>query len=338
MQFRYTADEVAILEEAGRTFQKAFPVERLGRGEPSTAGWAEVGAAGWLHAGLDEARGGSGLPLYMVAGLAREAGRQLVVETFVNNTVVLPRLLAGAEDGTALARQAARPGYLLVDGRGERLFEEPASAVAWVFGVEAGMEPWRLERAGAGFALVRWADSAARIRPVAELALDVADVDVVGEPAERVALRLSAHDVERVAAEAAVVQAAGLVGVGEAAVRETVSYLQIRQQFGRPVGQFQALKHLLADAHARLEVAFNAVLHAALETEPLRIAVARAQAGQAAFSATKLMIQLHGGIGYTWDHPAHYYLKTAMYGALRFGGTDRQVQRLGEALVRAVAP
>jgi alkylation response protein AidB-like acyl-CoA dehydrogenase len=337
MEFRYTTEEIAILEEAARTFQKAFPVERLGRGEPSTAGWADVGAAGWLTAGLDERHGGSALPLYMVAGLAREAGRQLVVESFVNNAVVLPRLLATA-DGPALAHQTAHPGYLVVDGRGERLFGEPASAVRWVFGVETGMEPWRLEREGAGFVLARWDASAARFRPVGELALDVADVELAGEPAERVTLGVSAHDVERVAAEAAVVQAAGLVGVGEAAVRETVNYLQIRQQFGRPVGQFQALKHLLADAHARLEVAFNAVLHAALETEPLRVATARAQAGQAAMGAAKLMIQLHGGIGYTWDHPAHYYLKTAMYGAQRFGGTDRQIQRLGEALVRAVAP
>ncbi|MCL8207498.1 MAG: acyl-CoA/acyl-ACP dehydrogenase [Actinomycetia bacterium] len=339
MQFRYTADEVAILEEAARTFRKAFPVERLGRGEPSTAGWAEAGRAGWLHAGLDEAHGGSGLPLYMVAGLAREAGRQLAVEGFVNNAVVLPRLLRFATDGgAALARQTERPGFLLVDGRGERLFEDPAPVVPWVFGVEGGMDPWRLERMGSEFRLTRWGEGAVRSRPVGDLALDVADVEIVGEPVATVRLEASAHDVERIAAEAAVVQAAALVGVGEAAVRETVAYLGIRQQFGRPVGQFQALKHLLADAHARLEVAFHAVLHAALETEPLRLAVARAQAGQAAFSATKLMIQLHGGIGYTWDHPAHYYLKTAMYGAMRFGGVDRQVQRLGEALVRAVAP
>ena len=117
---------------------------------------------------------------------------------------------------------------------------------------------------------------------------------------------------------AALLAAAMQVGLGSAAVEIATAYAQQRQQFGRPIGSFQALKHLLADAAVGLEVARAAVDAAAVmedesdERVERGVAAARIVASQASEQATRACIQVHGGMGYTWELGVHVHHKRVL--------------------------
>ena len=114
---------------------------------------------------------------------------------------------------------------------------------------------------------------------------------------------------------ATVVQAAEIVGAGEALFERTVQYAKDRVQFGRPIGSFQALKHRLADMLIELEGARAAARYAALamaddrEDRDEAVAVAGAYVRDAVAHLCGESLQLHGGIGFTWEHDVHLYLR-----------------------------
>ncbi|KPM56766.1 acyl-CoA dehydrogenase [Frankia sp. R43] len=140
----------------------------------------------------------------------------------------------------------------------------------------------------------------------------------------------------------AVLTAADLAGIAREALTRTVRYDQERIQFGRAVGSFQALKHQLADLHVAVTMAEHAVMYAAYAIDAelpdllLAVAVAKAKASQAARDATSTMIQFHGGIGYTWEHDAHFFYKRArrLYGA--FGDPTAHLERVAALTVDTV--
>jgi alkylation response protein AidB-like acyl-CoA dehydrogenase len=117
------------------------------------------------------------------------------------------------------------------------------------------------------------------------------------------------------------------VGLAQWCLDTTVDYLKNRYQFGRQVGSFQALKHRLADLWTRVAQARAVARHAAasIGTDDAEIAAALAQAycSETAVLAAEECVQLHGGIGFTWEHPAHLYLKRAKSSAIALGTPDR---------------
>ncbi len=132
--------------------------------------------------------------------------------------------------------------------------------------------------------------------------------------------------------------AAEQVGVAQWSLDTTVAYLKERHQFGRPIGSFQALKHRMAQVWRRVGLARAAALAAADalagETDPEEIAtvvaVAASYCSETAVFAAEEMIQLHGGIGMTWEHPAHLYLGRAKADELILGAPDQHRTRLAE--------
>jgi alkylation response protein AidB-like acyl-CoA dehydrogenase len=108
----------------------------------------------------------------------------------------------------------------------------------------------------------------------------------------------------------------------------TISYVKQRRQFARPVGSFQALKHRLADLWVEVTQARAASRYAAacLATGDadanVAVALAKAYCSEAAVHAAQECVQLHGGIGFTWEHPAHLYLKRAKADSIGFGTPD----------------
>ncbi|WP_216592415.1 acyl-CoA dehydrogenase family protein [Verrucosispora sioxanthis] len=135
------------------------------------------------------------------------------------------------------------------------------------------------------------------------------------------------------------------VGVAQWCLDTTVDYVRQRHQFGRPVGSFQAVKHRLADLWVELTEARAVARYAAdlLGAAPadgravgseaaLAAALAQAYCGPVAVRAAETCVQLHGGLGFTWEHPAHLYLKRAKSTAIAFGTADRH----REALARLV--
>jgi alkylation response protein AidB-like acyl-CoA dehydrogenase len=133
---------------------------------------------------------------------------------------------------------------------------------------------------------------------------------------------------------AAAVLAAEAVGAADRALERTVEYVRQRHQFGRPIGSFQAVKHRLADVYVRVQAARSAAYHAAWAcgsgAEPVG-GLALAQALEALRSAASEGIQLHGGIGFTWEHEAHLYFKRAAGDELLFGPVHRLRARAADA-------
>ncbi len=159
-------------------------------------------------------------------------------------------------------------------------------------------------------------------RPLADLTLD-------SVPARALA---SGPDADRAVAAALAAGAAMLaseqLGVAERCLEMTVAYLKERYQFARPVGSFQALKHRAADLWVAISQARAAARYAAAcladgdADAPVAVALAKAACGDAATLAARECVQLHGGIGFTWEHPAHLYLKRATSSSIAFGTPD----------------
>jgi alkylation response protein AidB-like acyl-CoA dehydrogenase len=159
-------------------------------------------------------------------------------------------------------------------------------------------------------------------RPLADLTLD-------SVPARLLA---SGPDADRAVAAAlaagAAMLAAEQLGVAERCLEMTVAYLKERYQFARPIGSFQALKHRAADLWVAISQARAASRYAAAcladgdADAPVAVALAKAACGDAATLAAQECVQLHGGIGFTWEHPAHLYLKRATSSSIGFGTPD----------------
>ncbi len=148
--------------------------------------------------------------------------------------------------------------------------------------------------------------------------------------------------VTRLRAIGAALAAAELLGISEGAQQLATAYAKERHQFGRPIGGFQAVKHLLADAWVRSEVARPAVLAAgATLDDPAAGDLARAVAGakwvatRAARENARCCIQVHGGMGYTWEVPAHRYWKRARVLEPAFGASAEQAERVAERMAEA---
>ncbi|MCM2427894.1 acyl-CoA dehydrogenase family protein [Streptomyces sp. RKAG337] len=158
-------------------------------------------------------------------------------------------------------------------------------------------------------------------RPEARIELrDVAAVPLGGDEAADPGPALA-----RAGELAAAALAAEAVGAADQALASTVEYVQVREQFGRPVGSFQAVKHRLADLYVQVQAARSAAYYAAWAAAasegdlPVAGPLALAQALEALRSVAGEAIQLHGGVGFTWEHHAHLYFKRAASDELLFG-------------------
>jgi alkylation response protein AidB-like acyl-CoA dehydrogenase len=137
-------------------------------------------------------------------------------------------------------------------------------------------------------------------------------------------------DDDRVADVTAVLLSAEAIGIAAWCVDTAASYAKVREQFGRPIGQFQAVKHRCADMLVALEMARAATWDAARELTPLTAAVAASLAPAAAVKCANDCVQILGGIGFTWEHDAHLYLKRALSVDALLGGAGRWRRRVAE--------
>jgi alkylation response protein AidB-like acyl-CoA dehydrogenase len=188
-----------------------------------------------------------------------------------------------------------------------------------------------------GLFLVAAADVAVERRVTLDLTRELADVRLDGAAARPLLTGApAAAALESALVTGAAVLASEQLGVAERCLELTVEHLRQRYQFGRPLGSFQALKHRLADlwvavAQSRATARYAADRVAAGDGDaPVAAAVARAHGSPVAVRAAEECVQLHGGLGFTWEHPAHLYLKRARSQALALGTADRHLTRLAE--------
>jgi alkylation response protein AidB-like acyl-CoA dehydrogenase len=165
------------------------------------------------------------------------------------------------------------------------------------------------------------------------------DVDFDGVVVDASRVLHDEGDIDRALAEATVGLALEMVGASQAIFDITLEYAKQREQFGVPIGSFQAVKHKLADMAVALERARATSYFAALtlaEDDPrwrTATSVAKIAAGDCQRLLAQEGIQLHGGIGYTWEHDMHLYVKRVKSGEALFGTSAEHRARLGERLL-----
>jgi alkylation response protein AidB-like acyl-CoA dehydrogenase len=141
-------------------------------------------------------------------------------------------------------------------------------------------------------------------------------------------------DVERARLQVSVMNAADSVGVAQRAMEMAVAYAKERKQFGRAIGTYQAVSHACAQMLLEVEGARSAVYWAAWaldhepETAPLAAACAKAYAGDAGRRVPRAALQVHGGIGFTWEHDLHFFLKRGEANAHAYGDGTAQRERI----------
>ncbi|MFE0514894.1 acyl-CoA dehydrogenase family protein, partial [Streptomyces sp. NPDC058964] len=128
--------------------------------------------------------------------------------------------------------------------------------------------------------------------------------------------------------------AAEQLGTAARVCELAVRHARTREQFGQPIGAFQAVKHLCADMLVRAETARAAVYGAAVTGDPVDIAAARLLADEAAVRGARDCLQVHGGMGFTWESEVHLHLKRAWVRAERGGGITQSEELLAADLVR----
>jgi len=321
---------------------------------------SDLGLAGLL---VPEERGGSGASAREAAVVLEELGRAAAPVPFLTSSVIAATVLLAAEPGGPADALLARLGAGdLTAALVVPLSTPPASGVPAVTVDDGGRLNGRVSsvagaleadvllvpavhRDGTSVHAVQVGD--ATVAPVTSLDMtrQLADVTLENAAGERV---LTAPDgaaaVRRGLATGAALLASEQVGVAQWCLATTVGYLKDRRQFGRVVGSFQALKHRLADLYVATESAGAAARYAAVTTavdDPDRAvagAVAASYCGDAAVRAAEEAVQLHGGIGMTWEHPAHLYLKRAKADQIALGTPGFHRARLAELVDLAAAP
>jgi len=137
--------------------------------------------------------------------------------------------------------------------------------------------------------------------------------------------------------------AAELVGVGQRALEMAVEYARDRKQFDRPIGAYQAVSHTCADMLLHVESARSTTLYAAWaagsepESLPLAAAMAKSYASDAGWKATSSALQVLGGIGFTWEHDLHFFLKRARTDGSLYGSARQHRERVAELAGLAAA-
>jgi 3-oxochol-4-en-24-oyl-CoA dehydrogenase len=284
--------------------------------------WGPLAEQGWLGLHVDDAYGGSGYGLSELVVVLEELGRAVAPGPLLPTVLTAAAVQAGAEEATA---KALVPGLAAGELVGTIALTGTLAATESGDGALAVQGELRPVPSGhlASVLLARAGDvwcafTADEIRAAELPSLDrtrrAARVEVDGRvPPER---QLRGLSTARVQDLAIVLFAADAVGGSRWCVETAAQYAKDRQQFGRPIGQFQGVKHRCADMLARTELARAAVWDAAraaddAEAGPVTAVSAGALTIDAFVETAKDCIQVHGGIGFTWEHDAHLYLRRA---------------------------
>jgi len=231
--------------------------------------------------------------------------------------------LAEADGGAGLGLPEA---VLVFEEVGSALVPGPLVATHLAAGVVPGAATGETVVAAADGRLVEWLDEADVVLPGAEGAVPLRSVDPL-TPLHRVPAPARTDPV------AVLLTAAEQLGTAGRVCGLAVQHARTREQFGQPIGGFQAVKHLCAQSLVRVEVARAAVYAAGVTGDPVDIAAARLLADEAAVRGARDCLQVHGGMGFTWESEVHLHLKRAWVRARRGGGGMESEELLAADLV-----
>jgi alkylation response protein AidB-like acyl-CoA dehydrogenase len=369
MYFDLTDEQQAIRSTAHDFLASRFKSERLREIAASESGfdesgWKEMAELGWAGLALPEEWGGQGLGIVDLAVLFEEMGYVCAPSPLLSNTIAgLALAFAGSDEQrerwlVPLAAGELRGAPALAD------VGAPAEPNRFTMNAESdgdavvldGEKTLVMDAASADFFLVASADGR---RHIVEKRAE--GVTVTPEESIDLTRRLSSVRLEnvRVAAEntlpggtedywpvfqrACVAIAAESTGVAQRALEMSVAYAKDRQQFGRPIGAYQAVSHRCAQMLLETENSRSAVYGAAWaadaepESLPLAASMAKSYAADAGWRVPDAAIQVHGGIGFTWEHDLHFLLKRGRANAATFGDAKWHRERVADAVLAGEA-
>jgi alkylation response protein AidB-like acyl-CoA dehydrogenase len=282
--------------------------------------WTELAKSGWTQMPVPQQYGGHGAGLLELSLVLEELGRSLAAGPFLGHAAAAVLVTSCGDD-----RQRARwlPG--LASG-GQRA----------ALGQATGGHALLVDAPGATLGVIAGDEVVAVIDPIPGNAEVVEALDItrslhrIGRGAEEALHGEVGEGLDR----AEVLLAAELVGVGHRAMELAVDHAKSREQFGRAIGAYQAVSHKCADMLVEVESARSAVLAAAwtADHEPERLpfaaSVAKVTAVSAAWRVSASSLQVHGGMGFTWEHPIHRYLRRAAAGAHLLRSVERHLDRV----------
>ncbi|MDX6196959.1 MAG: hypothetical protein QOJ79_110 [Actinomycetota bacterium] len=355
------SDEQRALQDAVRSYLRdrfgptqvrAVYDDPAGDGDPAEL-WKAVGEQGWLAVLVPEDYDGMGLGMLDAAVIARAFGAGTVPTPWLGTVLAAEAVrLAGSPD----QQKSWLPRLASGEVRGAVAIHRPGSsplptnAPATASGGKLSGKLELVEYAGVADVLaVAAQDGIYLVDPKSTgvtltqcEALDrttrLFTVELEGAAGEKLE-RSSPEVLQDLLDRAAVLVANDLVGIARKALTETVEYDKTRVQFGKPVGSFQAIKHDLADLHVMVTMAEHAATYAAYAIDADRpdktvaVSIAKAKAADTARKATSDMIQYHGGIGYTWEHDAHFYFKRAKRLEYAYGDAAQHRERIAALLL-----
>jgi alkylation response protein AidB-like acyl-CoA dehydrogenase len=371
MYFDLTDEQQAIKSTAKGFLAARYKSERIRELAASDAGfeqadWDEMAELGWPGLALPEEWGGQGLGVVDLAVLFEEMGYALAPSPLFSNTVAGLALASCGSDEQRerylrpLAEGEKRGAPALLDAGspatpGEFTMEGRADGEDIVLDGEKVLVP---DAASADFFVVATADGRRHL-----VDSDAEGVTVTEEPSIDLTRRLSSVRLEgvRVAAadtmpgEAAdyrpvffrlcVALAAESTGIAQRTMEMAVEYAKDRKQFDRPIGSYQAVSHRCAQMLLETENSRSAVYGAAWaaddepESLPLAASIAKAYASDAGWRVPDASIQVHGGIGFTWEHDLHFFLKRGKANSAMLGDAKWHRERVAElVLAGAAAP
>lgn len=319
---------------------RAVAADVLSRGR--VVDWPTMADAGWVGLEVPEAFGGAGATFAEVAVVCEELGRAAAATDYLGSAVLTVGVL------NALQHSAVRDRLLTDVAAGTtRLATVMGDFTLAADGRLSGRADFVPDADGADRLLVLATDHTG-----AEVAVDTDMLAVTAQPVldqtRRVAtvlaegvqvaepLRFTGNP-RSVQHRAAVAVACDSLGLAEAMLAATVSYAQTRHQFGRPIGSFQAVKHACADmlvtvsvARALVREAVDALVAGGPEDADTAVAMAKSYTCAAAVDVVGKALQLHGGIGYTWESGIHVYMKRAVFNRSLFGSPAAHRRHLAQ--------
>ena len=306
MQFAFTEDQLTINLAAREMLADSCTPADLRRllesgGPRDEDRWQTVTQMGLLGMLVPESRGGMGLGLADFIGIAEAAGYVALPEPLVELAGITIPLLASLDDDQGLLGSAIGGNVVAIGHPANRLVADADGAVALL--LPHGDEVHLVQRVDVALERAESFDPFRRLFAV----------EWTPSPAT-----LVAGSWGNAAARGSLFAAAQMIGLAQRCIDMSVAYAKDRSQFGKPIGSYQAVKHLLANAQVKVEFA-RPVVHAAAAELPLGTPAARARAahakiaaGAAADLAARTAVQVHGAMGITWEVDVHFFLKRIM--------------------------
>jgi alkylation response protein AidB-like acyl-CoA dehydrogenase len=348
MKFDLSEDQSLLQSSTRDFFAKEFPLEKTRRVMEheargfETPAWRQLAEMGYPGLLVPEAAGGQGLGPIELAIVCDEAGRVCLPGPLFDVQLAAATLAAAGGQDALVRAVAAGQKIVTIAWRNSPYAGEARHTTHFANGRVKGRKYFVPFAASADALLVTAAEGLVLVDgPFEVVPLQTIDLaQRFGEVTlDHPATLLGPTTLlERTDQLAAVGAAATLLGVMVKSLELTLGYLQTREAFKRQIGSFQALQHRMADMLLRTESSRSAVYRAAWclqASDPdtaLACATAKAYAGDAARLVTAEAIQMHGGIGFTWELDVHFYFKRAKTYEMHYGSTEAQLERVLQAV------